>query len=90
MPPEHIQAWASFVVVVGAAAAAVGAALAFGWRYAIRPELRRQMEGVMKELLPNGGGSLRDAVDRIERRLDAHLEVAAEDHADFRKHLEGR
>ncbi len=37
-----------------------------------------------KELKPNGGASLRDAVDRIEKRLDQHDEV----HADLIERLE--
>lgn len=32
------------------------------------------IESVAKEFSPNGGGSLRDAIDRMEDKFDAHVE----------------
>ena len=68
------------VLDVGAVAAAGTAILAFaGLLYrAVRPAVRRAAalhELLERELKPNGGGSLRDAVDRIERRLSDHIEL---------------
>lgn len=36
----------------------------------------RRVEAVESHLVPNHGSSMRDAVDRIERRLDEHLAEA--------------
>ena len=48
--------------------AAVVAALALIWNKAILPPIRfgRRVEDALQQLKPNGGSSLRDAVDRIE------------------------
>lgn len=35
--------------------------------------------GLIAEMQPNSGSSLRDAIDRIERRLDDHLETGRDD-----------
>jgi len=32
-----------------------------------------------REMKPNGGSSLRDAVDRIERKIDGHIQWHLED-----------
>jgi hypothetical protein len=32
-----------------------------------------------REMKPNGGSSLRDAVDRIERKIDSHIQWHLED-----------
>lgn len=51
--------------------AAVVAALALIWNKAILPPIRfgRRVEDALQQLKPNGGSSLRDAVDRIEGRV---------------------
>ena len=36
--------------------------------------IRSQVKSMMNELTPNHGSSLRDAVDRIERKLDNHID----------------
>ena len=36
-----------------------------------------QNRAIRHELKPNSGSSVRDAVDRIERKLDAHVEAEA-------------
>ena len=54
--------------------AAVITALAVIWRNAIRPVVKgiqnveRTLDAARRELIPNGGSSLRDAVDRIEAK----------------------
>lgn len=46
-----------------------------------------QVREVRQQVLPNGGSSLRDAVDSIGRRLDAHLVEAADQTKRFESHL---
>ena len=71
---------------VAAALLAIVAALAIGKKYLLG-ELRADLDDVRKELKPNGGASVRDAIDRIaekqgeiqtdvrelRQRLDDHL-----------------
>jgi len=40
---------------------------------AIFSSMRFMVKSIMRELLPNGGNSLRDQVSRIEQRLDQLL-----------------
>lgn len=51
--------------------AAVVAAVALIWNKVILPPIRfgRRVEDALQQLKPNGGSSLRDAVDRIEGRV---------------------
>lgn len=59
----------------------LAALLAFlGW-------IARKVLGIEAQLQNNGGASLRDAVDRVEDALTAHLIVAAGDQARFDEHL---
>ena len=53
--------------------AAVLIALGVIWRMVVRPVVRfgHQVQETLKELKPNGGSSMRDAIDRVEKRLDA-------------------
>lgn len=63
------------------AALAGGGTFLYGcWRYGVRPIARfgksvmqtfQNVEDISKQLRPNGGGSLRDGIDRIEMRLTA-------------------
>ena len=50
--------------------AAVGG-LIFSTLAAVYSAMRFVVKSVMRELLPNGGNSLRDQVNRIEARLDS-------------------
>ena len=65
-------------------AAAVLVAIGTIWRYVIRPPIRfakrveQALQNVDQQLKPNGGKTLRDAVDRIEGRV-ANLEQWRED-----------
>lgn len=53
--------------------AAVLIALGVIWRMVVRPVMRfgHQVQDTLKELKPNGGSSMRDAIDRLERRMSA-------------------
>jgi hypothetical protein len=65
--PREIGEWIVFVAAVVGALGVIG-------RMVIRPLVRfgrrveTTLDAVRNDLLPNGGGSLRDAVDRIENR----------------------
>lgn len=48
----------------------------------IHREWKRTKKELMHELRPNSGASLRDAVDRIERRLDSHIDFCENRHKD--------
>ena len=52
---------------VAAALLAIVAALAIGKKYLLG-ELRADLDDVRKELKPNGGASVRDAIDRIAEK----------------------
>ena len=52
---------------VAAALIAIVAALALGKKYLLG-ELRSDLDDVRKELKPNGGASVRDAIDRIAEK----------------------
>lgn len=53
--------------------AAVVLAIGVIWRSVVRPVMRfgHQVQDTLKELKPNGGSSMRDAIDRLERRMSA-------------------
>lgn len=38
-----------------------------------QPGVMERLRGIEKELHPNGGGTLRDAIGRVEQRLEDHL-----------------
>ncbi len=66
-------------VVVGALVAAIGAQI----------QTWRNQRKTLRETKPNGGSSMRDAIDRIERKLDTdvvprldHNAVIMAEHAD--------
>ena len=58
-------------------AAVVGCVIAI--MSAVYSAMRIMIKAVMRELLPNSGKSLRDQVDRIERRLDTLMDKLLED-----------
>ena len=65
-------AWSKHVDELQAAAAVIVASGVL-WRGVIRPVVRfgHQVQDTLKELKPNGGSSMRDAIDRLERRMSA-------------------
>jgi len=58
-------------------AAVVGCVIAI--MSAVYSAMRIMIKAVMRELTPNGGMSLKDQVDRIERRLDSLMDKLLED-----------
>lgn len=48
-----------------------------------------ELARIRAEVLPNGGGSLRDAVDEVRRRLETHLTETEEARHLFAEHLRG-
>jgi len=44
------------------------------WFHAELREVRQGLDEVREQFRPNGGSSLRDSVDRLERMLKAHVE----------------
>lgn len=38
--------------------------------------LREEIKGIKAQIIPNGGASLRDAVDKVGKRLDDHIQAA--------------
>lgn len=48
-----------------------------------------ELARIRAQVLPNGGDSLRDAVDKARARLDAHLVEAEEANRLFLEHLRG-
>lgn len=63
---------ATTLVAIAAALTAIGVILRYlrrAWRSIMR--VHHTVEAVAAEFRPNGGSSLRDAIDRIERRVHA-------------------
>jgi len=64
---------ANDVILIGAVLAALGAI----WRVVLYPTVRffKRLEATMHfvsvEMRPNGGGSLRDAIDKLVRRTES-------------------
>lgn len=46
---------------------------------AVYSAMRFLIKSIMRELLPNGGSSLKDQVNRIEKRLDALVDKLLSD-----------
>jgi hypothetical protein len=77
--PELLARWAELIVAVGGAIMAVGYGLKRVYRMAKNIErvlensesATTRLDAIEKELKPNGGSSLRDAVNRIDRELQA-------------------
>ena len=65
-------AWSEHAGEIQTAAAIVVSAGVL-WRGVVRPVMRfgHQVQDTLKELKPNGGSSMRDAIDRLERRMTA-------------------
>jgi hypothetical protein len=65
-------AWSEHTDKLQAAAAIIISAGVI-WRMVVRPVVRfgHQVQETLKELKPNGGSSMRDAIDRLERRMSA-------------------
>ena len=62
--------WVQLIVAVGFLLGMVWGVLRFGHIILAR-SVSDRLDEIKKETKPNGGSSLRDAVDRIEKKLDA-------------------
>ena len=108
MPDVEIPTWVGWLIVAGAAIGALRAmvrtrvvrwvkdAAARSVTDAVRAVVREEIAPLREELRPNGGTSLRDAVDRVERsgarteqKLDEHITWSAQDRAYLRERLNG-
>jgi hypothetical protein len=58
-------------------AAVIGCVIAI--MSAVYSAMRIMIKAVLRELTPNGGRSLKDQVDRIERRLDSLVDKLLDD-----------
>jgi hypothetical protein len=55
----------------------------------VSEQLTAELGEIKKQTIPNGGGSLRDAIDRIEKKLDA-LESEVVRHLGYHEGMEAR
>jgi len=62
--------WIQLIVAIGFLMGMVWGALRFAHNLLAR-SVSDRLDEIKKETKPNGGSSLRDAVDRIEKKLDA-------------------
>lgn len=74
---DQIEYLAKLLVAVGVIAGSATAAWKKGvvpaWRLASNiSKILNSIEGIKLQLEPNGGGSMRDAIDRIEARIITH------------------
>jgi hypothetical protein len=58
-------------------AAVIGCVIAI--MTAVYSAMQFMIKAIMRELTPNGGNSLKDQVNRIERRLDSLIEKLIDD-----------
>jgi hypothetical protein len=80
--------WLQIVAASGFVIGMLWGVIRFGHNILAR-SVSDRLEEIRKETKPNGGSSLRDAVDRIERKLDS---VASEldEHIGFHKGMGDR
>ena len=108
MPEVEIPTWVGWLIVAGAAIGALRAmvrtrvvrwlkdAAAQSVTDAVRAVVREEIAPLRDELRTNGGTSLRDVADRIERagarteqKLDDHIEWSERDRAYLHERLNG-
>lgn len=78
-------------IVASFGAVAVAALLAaLGWMLREQISQGKTLVSIEAQYQNNGGSTIRDAVDRIENKLDEHLIVAAVDHHLLEDHLAGQ
>jgi hypothetical protein len=56
-------------------------------RKKLTSEIATDLAVMVKEMRPNGGSSLRDAIDRIERKTDAVVSQISEVNVKIERHL---
>ena len=82
--------WVQFIASAGFVAGFVFAAAR--WIHnlltkSVSEKLQTELIEIKKQTVPNGGGSLRDAIDRIEKKLDS-LENEVSRHLGFHEGME--
>jgi len=70
MNANTINFWIQLIVAVGFLLGMIWGVIRFGHNILAR-SVSDRLEEIRKETKPNGGSSLRDAIDRIEKKLDA-------------------
>ena len=62
--------WIQLIVALGFLLGMIWGVIRFGHNI-LAKSVSERLDEIRKETKPNGGSSLRDAVDRVERKLDA-------------------
>ena len=84
--------WVQFIASLGFCAGFVWAVIRWihnALARSVSEKLSEEIGEIKKQTVPNGGGSLRDAIDRIEKKLDA-LESEVVRHLGYHEGLEAR
>ena len=84
--------WVQFIASLGFVAGFVWAIIRWIHNLLVKSvseQLTAELGEIKKQTVPNGGGSLRDAIDRIEKKLDA-LESEVTRHLGYHEGMEAR
>lgn len=84
--------WVQFIASLGFVAGFVWAIIRWIHKLLVKSvseQLTAELGEIKKQTVPNGGGSLRDAIDRIEKKLDA-LESEVIRHLGYHEGMEAR
>ena len=84
--------WVQFIASLGFVAGFVWAIIRWIHNLLVKSvseQLTAELGEIKKQTVPNGGGSLRDAIDRIEKKLDA-LESEVIRHLGYHEGMEAR
>ena len=80
--------WAADVGAIGTAVVAGGVVFGFvGW--GLRAFIRDEVREIKKEIKPNGGDSMRDALDRTERTVERIERDSNRRHAENKELIRG-
>jgi len=75
--------WLQIIATVGFILGMLWTVIRFGHNI-LAKSVSERLEDIRKETKPNGGSSLRDAVDRIEKKLD-NVSIDFAEHIGFHK-----
>jgi len=84
--------WVQFIASLGFVAGFVWAIVRWIHNLLVKSvseQLTAELGEIKKQTIPNGGGSLRDAIDRIEKKLDT-LENEVVRHLGYHEGVEAR
>ena len=84
--------WVQFLASAGFVAGFVWAVIRWIHNLLVKSvseQLTTELGEIKKQTIPNGGGSLRDAIDRIEKKIDV-LESEVTRHLGYHEGLEAR